>query len=152
MRTIQIDFRWAVTVLVALYGAVLSTYNAYIARKQSRHQITVKTTFGWLTYGPNLSDDMVMVEASNPGHRAITLTSVGFLLPDGRQIVLLGNDGSKPLPHHLSEGTSIQHWMPRSNLIETLREHRFSGSVKLRAFYNDAVGARHLSKPVSFDC
>ena len=70
---IQIDFRWAVTVLVALYGAVLSTYNAYTARKQSKHQITVKITFGWLTFGANLSDDMVLVEASNPGHRAITV-------------------------------------------------------------------------------
>jgi hypothetical protein len=149
MRVIQVDFRWAVTVLVALYGALLSTYNAYVARKQSRHQIDVKITFGWLTYGPNLSDDMVMVGASNPGHRAVTLTSVGFLLPDGRQLALM-TEGSKPLPHHLSEGTSIQHWIPQHELIETLRKQRFSGPVKLRGFYNDAVGATHLSKPVSF--
>jgi len=149
MRVIQVDFRWAVTVLVALYGALLSTYNAYTARKQSRHQIDVKITFGWLTYGRNLSDDMVMVGASNPGHRAVTLTSVGFLLPDGRQLALM-SEGSKPLPHHLSEGTSIQHWIPRHELTETLRKQRLSDPVKLRGFYNDAVGACHLSKSISF--
>jgi hypothetical protein len=70
MRTVQIDVRWAVTVLVAGYGAVLSTYNTYISRKQSRHQIKVKISFGWLTYGPNLGDDMVMTESRSPGGNA----------------------------------------------------------------------------------
>jgi hypothetical protein len=152
MRTVQIDVRWAVTVLVAGYGAVLSTYNTYISRKQSRHQIKVKISFGWLTYGPNLGDDMVMTEASNPGHRAVTLTSVGFLLPDGRQLVLTFAQGSASLPHHLSEGTSITHWIPLIDLKRSIHEAKFAGKVKLRAFYNDAVGARHLSKQVPFDC
>jgi hypothetical protein len=152
MRLIEIDLKWAVAVIVAAYGAGLSSYNTYIARKQSQHQIAVKVTFGWLTNGPNLSEDMLMVEASNPGHRAITLTSVGFLLRDGRQLALLDPQGSKSLPHHLAEGTNIMHWIPMREMSDTLHKNGLTGKVKLRGFYKDAVGATHQSERASFNC
>jgi len=62
----------------------LSTYNIYTARKQNRREIKVTMGSGFITRGPDLSDDMLVLSASNPGHRAVTVTGVGILLPDGR--------------------------------------------------------------------
>lgn len=150
MKFPHIEWQWAVTAAVAIYGALLSTYNAYIARKQSRTQIRVTVSYGFLTSGPNLSDDMLILSASNAGRHAVSLTSVGFVLPTKQQLVIT-SEGSSQLPHHLTEGTSITHWIPVREVARILRDRRFSGTVKITAFYNDAVGARHYSKPLSFD-
>jgi hypothetical protein len=78
MKTVQIDLQWLVTAAIAVYGAALSTYNVYVARKQSKRQINVKTSYGCLTFGPTLGENMIMVTAANVGHRPITLDSVGL--------------------------------------------------------------------------
>jgi hypothetical protein len=146
----RIEWQWAVTTAVAMYGASLSTYNAYVARKQNRRQIRVTMSYGFLTFGPNLSDQMLILNASNPGQRDLSLTGVGILLPTKQQLAIL-SEGSSPLPHHLTQGTSITHWTPVQEMKRMLRDRNFPGTVNVTAYYSDAVGARHYSKPLSFD-
>ncbi|MGH9515393.1 MAG: hypothetical protein ACRD3P_06910 [Terriglobales bacterium] len=151
MRTVQVDLQWVLTTAVALYGAGLSTYNVYVARKQSKRQINVKISYGCLTFGPTLGEDMIMITAANVGHRPITLDSVGLRLPNGRSLINIQQEGSVPLPHPLKEGTSVTHWMPVTGVKESIRRGGTSGKVKLLAFYNDAVGVTHKSKPFSLE-
>lgn len=150
MKFPHIEWQWAITAAVAIYGALLSTYNAYVARKQNRTDIRVTVKYGFFTSGPTLSDQVLFVEASNPGRRAITLTSVGVVLPTKQQLVIT-TQGSYPLPHNLTEGTSISHWISLREMSDIMRANRVAGTVKLRGFYNDAVGARHYSERFSFN-
>jgi hypothetical protein len=69
------NWQWIVTAGIAAYGAALSTYNAWAARKKDRRHVKVTTSFGFLTYGPRLSETMLHLTASNPGQRPITLVS-----------------------------------------------------------------------------
>jgi hypothetical protein len=144
------NWQWWVMAVVAGYGALLSTYNAYAARKQSTRQVKVTVRHGFLTFGPNLSDLMLIVSASNPGQRAVTLTSVGFSLPDKSSLVLMSSDGTQ-LPHELTEGTGCTHWIPIREMAQQLQRKGFSGNVKFTAFYLDAVDVRHSSEPFSFN-
>lgn len=93
---------------------------------------------------------MLILSASNPGQLAVDLMGVGLLLPTKQKLEIL-NQGSVSLPHHLNEGTSITHWAPVQELKRMLRGRNFSGSVELTAYYTDAVGAVHYSKPLSLD-
>lgn len=149
MKLPHIEWQVGVTAVLAVYGALLSTYNTYVTRKQNRTEVRVTVKYGFLTFGPNLSDQVLLIEASNPGRRAITLTSVGLVLPTGQQLVITA-EGSSPLPHHLTEGTSITHWTDAREMAHLVRNKGFARAVRIRGFYNDAVGVRHYSKHLSF--
>jgi hypothetical protein len=144
------NWQWIVTTIIAAYGAGLSTFNIWSARKKDRHQIKVKVTFGFLTSGPTLSEQMVFIDASNPGHHPVTVTGVGLRLPDKRSLVLMASSGTE-LPHHLAEGTVCRHWMSLDGVKISLRETGFSSSVKVKGFYNDALGEDHLSDDIEID-
>ncbi len=148
MKIFQLDLQWAVTTAIALYGAGLSSYNAHTARKQVKRQINVTISYGCHTYTDGrLGEQMIFLTAANPGHRAVTLTSVGLRLPDGKSLVNVDDAGTARLPHHLTEGTTITQWMPLEGVKESLRRKGVYGRVKLFAYYGDAVGATHKSKP-----
>jgi hypothetical protein len=139
-------WQWIVTTSIAAYAAVLSTYNVIASRKKETHQITVKLSYGFIPVGPELGDEMMLVEAANHGHRSVTVQSAGLLLPDRRQLFFM-NGGSVRLPHHLNEGTSCTQWTPLAVIKEELRKSGLSGKVKVIGFYLDALNNRHLSEP-----
>lgn len=138
--------------LLAAYGATLTTYNVLAARKKSKRQITVTVSTGFLTFGPELSEIKLLITVLNPGHRDVTLLSVGFLLPDKRQLVNTDpNSGSVRLPHRLTEGTQCMFWASARAIAEQLRGMGFSGTVNLTGFCRDAVDVSHFSKPFPFE-
>jgi hypothetical protein len=144
-------WEWAVTTVIAGYGAVLSTYNAVTSRRQNKHQIIVTVSYGFVPRGPDLGDEMLIIEAANQGHRSMTVTSAGLLLPDRRQLFYMGSSGTVGLPHHLTEGTSCKQWTPLAEIERELRKSGFTGQVNVRGFYLDALSNRHLSKPLKID-
>lgn len=71
-----------VTAAVALYGAILSTYNVVSDWKSKKRNVTVKTGRGWLTPMAEPSPPlMLFLTAANPGFRPVSLTSLGFVFP-----------------------------------------------------------------------
>lgn len=134
------------TVAVAVYGAGLSTYIFLVRRKEKQRRINVQIKFGFTPIGPDIGPQMIFVEASNPGNRTVRLTSVGLLLPDGRQMVWIHPVGTTSLPHDLGEGQSCNMWMPAEELEEQLAHNGFRGRIKVRGFFGDALGKKHQSK------
>jgi hypothetical protein len=143
------NWQWLVMAAVAVYGALLSTYNAYVARKQRKRQVKVWLSYGMLTNGPELSENMLLLSAANAGHRTVTLTSYGFRLPDGRQLVAPVPQGNASLPCELTEGKSCMFWMSVQEVSQQLKRNGFSGTVRIKGFYRDAVDGLHSSKPFS---
>ena len=144
------NWQWIVTTGIAAYAAGLSTYNAWAAWKRDRSQIKVTVTFGFLTSGPELSEQMLFIVASNLGSHPVTVTGAGLRLPDKRSLVLLASTGT-PMPHQLTEGTLCRHWMRLAEVKTSLRESGFSNTVKVKGFYSDAHGEDHLSDAIEID-
>jgi hypothetical protein len=63
----------------------------------------------------------------------------------------MASGGTVPLPYHSNEGTSCKQWMPATVIEGELRKLGFSGKVKVRGFYLDALNNRHLSEPIKID-
>jgi hypothetical protein len=68
-----------VTGLVAVYGAVLSTWNAWVKHRDGKPRIQVKVTYGYATAGPHLGPTSLFVTAMNRGCD-LTLSGAGILL------------------------------------------------------------------------
>jgi hypothetical protein len=140
------------TLLIALYGAVLSTYNARTARKRDVSQVIVTVKYGHLVFGPEVDDDeKLLVSASNPSQHPIKLTGVGLRLPDKRTLIWPEAQGDNALPFVMEAGTGCTHWHSTVQINKRLKLAGYSGKLKLRGFYNDALDRTHLSKAVKFE-
>jgi hypothetical protein len=141
-----------ITALLAMYGAILSTIVAIRDWRARRPKIAVKTSWGLLDLGRgNTSDAMLFVQATNPGQKPVTLSSVGFVLPSQERVFLKEPHGSMRIPCELASESACQVWIGAGELAQLLRSHGFSGTLRLIGFYNDQVGRTHKSKPFKFD-
>jgi hypothetical protein len=113
----MIDYT-VVTALVAVYGAVLATYTAVARWREKKARINVKISLGLITKGElsDSSEPRVILSASNPGSKAITLSSWGFALLNGKHLAShkWGEDGQ--LPHELAPETSYRIWVEAKEL------------------------------------
>jgi hypothetical protein len=140
-----------VTAAVAIYGAALSTYNLIVNHREKSRRVKVRISWGFLTYGPQLSSTMLFITVANPGTRPVTLTSVGLLLPDGKQMFFPPADANQSLPFDLTEGKSFQAWAPMKGIALELRRIGFSERAKVVGFCLDTLDVRHTSKTFKFD-
>jgi len=141
-----------VTIIVAVYGAILSTYNFLVERRKHRPSVNVKISQGFLSSGAgDVSDLMLFLSASNPGEKAVTLASHGFELPNKKNLVFPRAQSDVTFPCELLPEKGCQVWMPVLDVARALRSEGFSGKVKLVGFYRDQVGRTHRSKPYEFN-
>jgi hypothetical protein len=140
-----------ITAVVAVYGAILSTHTAVANYREKKRRVIVTVSIGFRVYGTGPGPSVVFVSAANPGSRPVSLNGLGFLLPDGRQCVLPYSESDVEFPHELMEGRSCRIWIPTKVLAHELRGLGFSGTIKLKGFYNDAVGTTYKSKPTKFE-
>ena len=142
-----------IAAIVGIVGATVAatvTVMKYLdARREKRRRITVRVTHGMPVNIPGVHDDLVLVEAANPGSQPVTLTSWGFLLRDGRTLVSMdARDGTVRLPYELPPGKNCMMWMVKPSLAMSLLERGYQGTVDLIGFYIDALGVSHKSAEV----
>src|ERR1051326_6659589 len=101
------DTKGIVTLTIAAYGALLSTYNAIRQRQEKKTSIVVTPSTGFLVTGLGGSRDMsVMLTVANPGHKAVTIQTPGFFLPDKRVLTFLKPLSDVNVPHKLEPEAS----------------------------------------------
>ena len=140
------DWVASITALVALYGAVLSTYTLVCSRRDKQRQVKVELSTGFLATGPDLSAAMLFIGVSNPGHITVTLNIPGIQLPNRETLVFPDPLSDVLFPHELPPGNKCTVWTPLADLAERLKEKGFSGKVKLVGFCTDAVGTTYKGK------
>jgi len=140
-----------VTAVVAVYGAILSTWNAVSRRLESSRRIRVEVSQGFPTYGANLGPACIVVTASNIGRIPVTLVHGGLLLPDNRQTFVREPIGDVQFPQELESGKSCRMFMESRELAGTITRASFTGKVKIVGFYRDAIGTTYKSKAFEFD-
>ncbi len=144
------DWTTVVTALVAVYAAGLSTYTLLIQRRESKRHVKVNLAMGFIAHGPQLSEPMFILTASNPGNRPVTLNLPSILLPDRTRLYNPNGDTEVQFPHELAEGKSCKAWFPAKGIAQQLHDQGFTRAVKLVATFDDAVGTQHRSKPIKF--
>ena len=148
------DITWAefVTAMVALYGAVLSTIILLREWKAKRPNIKVEVSEGTVPIPLGLSSDhSIFIEARNRGHKAVTLSMVGLILPDGERWPITRPLGNVRLPYELLPEKRCMVRTPAQKLASELESMGFPDKVSLIGYYDDEVGRRHKSKPTIFD-
>ncbi len=141
-----------VTALVAVYGAILATYTAVARWREKRARINVKISLGVISQElAGSSETLVILSASNPGSKAITLSSWGLTLPNRNHLAFpnpLGSDVQ--FPHELAPETSCRVWVEAKEIARAMKTEGYSDKAKVVGFYRDQVGRTYKSKPFEF--
>jgi len=81
---------------VAVIVATISWLSGRRARRREKF-LKVNLAFGFLTFGPRLSDQMILLTVANPGDRAIQVT--GMRIPVGKKaLYFLNLAGERRMP------------------------------------------------------
>ncbi len=142
-----------ITLIIAVYGAMLSTYTVWNARQERKREIKVKMTYGFIKSPiTGVSPLMLMLTAMNTGRKTVSITNMGFILPnkDREYLILLQPQSNVTFPYDLAEGKSCQVWDTAKELAEDLIREGYSGRISLKGYYKDAIGNEYRSKPMKF--
>lgn len=140
-----------ITVVVALYGAILSTYIYITQRNDKRRKIKVKLTAGLMNPPTPSQEFMLFLEVINIGNRKVTINSTGLRLPEGQTVISLVGNTHVTLPFELEEGKNCHFWFEIKDLAGSLSNSGKSGKIKLKGYANDGADNTFYSKPYEFD-
>lgn len=126
-------------------GVMLGIMTRRDKHRANQPAIADKVFNGFHTYGPNMSDLRLFIEAANTGQRRVTLGSWGFKLPDGRVVVLPEPFTHVSFPHELMPGKNCSVATDMKDLARSLVEEGFVGSVELVGFYRDQLDNEYRS-------
>ena len=144
-----------ITLIIASYGAILSTISIWYARQEQKRKLKVSLRYGFsldpLSQGkPPL---MPILSAYNIRKKTVTLTMVGLILPtkDKKYLDLLRPNSNVSFPHDLLEGKSCDVYIEPKELTNQLKKEGYSGKISLKGYYKDAIGSKYISKSLKFD-
>lgn len=135
------------TLLVALYGAMLSTILALREFKREKRQIRVTCR---MTLGSALTGDVlefVQIHVVNTGHRPIQITSAALELSDGNQFIQLTSKlGPLSLPKKIDDHESVSVYFDYPDVEKALKEREDPDVIYTSAVVRDAEGNEYRSK------
>lgn len=142
------DWGDMITAVVALYGAVLSTYNLLAERRARLPQVKVRVYIGNVTHQDgSLSEDMVLLEAANVGLCSVTLGSHGLRLSGGQAVISPRPEGDAHFPHELLPGRSCTIWMRARDVAAEAGKFGYTGRVRVIGEYDSQTGQAFKSEP-----
>jgi hypothetical protein len=143
--------------LLALYGAALSTFNWRQAVRKERREIKVSMSTVIPTYhNGDTGNCFARIEATNVGHRPLTVTTIALELPTGARMfptathVLPGMPNSI-FPVHLSDGQSAYLSLSYGEIAAALLQHGMSERIKLIPLCLDSSGGIYKGTPWDVD-
>jgi hypothetical protein len=80
--------------MLALYGAVLSTFNYTQSVRKERRSVVVSLSTAMPTYGAIVGDCFAKIEAINAGHRPVTISTLALEVPEGQRLFSTGSGGA----------------------------------------------------------
>jgi hypothetical protein len=141
-----------ITLLIAIYGALLSTYSVLASRQERKREIKVQLSYGFHTL---LGEPkaVLVISALNTGHKRVALNSTGLVLPskDKKYLMFLRPNSNVTFPYDVQEGKDCNAWITTEELAQDLKQRGFSGEISLKGYYRDAIGGEYTSKSVKFN-
>ena len=135
-----------IVAFVAVYGAILSTVNFILARRERKPRLKVTCDWGVITQGRDVSQPFLFINIANVGYKTITINAPIFRLENNTQIIFRQPQSEVNFPHELTEGKSCKLWEEAKPIASELTQKGHRGEVKLFAEVSDAVGNRYRAK------
>lgn len=109
------DTATAITLVIAAWGAGLSTFLAIRELRKDKPRVTVRARIGFIPLGIGFTvsaedaPKMLSVTAVNVGHRPVELTGIAFFTDDGQKwaALPLNMPVGERLPKMLTDGESV---------------------------------------------
>jgi hypothetical protein len=142
---------------LALYGAALSTFNLWQARKRDSRQVKVSMSTIMLTYtNGSVGRPHVQVEAVNVGHRPVSVTMITLERFDGTRIFNTAPShdvglANTRLPVSLSDGERAIWLMSYYDLGDCLLRHGSGSKENVTPICEDSTGQVYRGKPWEID-
>lgn len=131
---------------LALYGAALSTFNLRQAVRKERREIKVSLSTIIPTYANgDTGNCFAKIEATNVGHRPVTVTMIALELPTGTRMFPKAEHAvpgmpNSILPMPLSDGQSAYLSVSYGEIAAALLHSRISARIKLIPLCADSSG------------
>ena len=142
---------------LAIYGAVLSTWNLISAIRKDRRAIRVTAGSKILVDGyGNSGNTWAHIEATNLGQRPVTVTMIAFEIDGGGRLFNMrgatypGLDNSA-LPITLADGQTARLHQSYADIGLALMSSGFSGKSRITPICEDSVGGIHRGKAWDVD-
>lgn len=142
-----------IALIIATYGAIVSTYSVWNARQQNKREVKVSLNYGLILLHQQLP--RLILSAKNTGNKTVTLSSMGLILPRKKNNLFTpirpDTMGLVTFPHDLDAGKDCSVYFELKNLAEELRLEGFSGKINLKGYFRDAIGNTYKGKPFKFE-
>jgi hypothetical protein len=131
------------TLILAIYGAALSTYNYYLKWKDEQPNIKVELTPGSGLYGQNLEPIYVM-SAKNFGKLAVKLTNIYLPMENGEKLAYMDPGFQGRLPFLLQSGDQLTIDWSILKFDLALKQYKYK-SNKFQIYFEDSLGRKYYS-------
>lgn len=146
---------WAL-LLLALYGAALSTFNWYYERSKTKR--VVRVTHGYkypITYTGDIGPEYLEIRATNAGERQVTIATLTLEHPNGgwfaNQVDAIHGLEDTARPFALSDGETGSAHFSMLGLRSALRRNGFTMHTTVRPLAVDTLGTRYRGAPIGID-
>lgn len=141
------DVRSTLTLLLAFYGALLSTFVFVMARLDQRSRIRTSVNLGFQVGLGASNANLLFLEAANVGRIDVTLASWSFRLPSKERLVCPWLSGQQvSFPHVLRPGQSCTVHVALREVLTALKSKGFGHSTKIVPEFTDQTGVVHKGK------
>lgn len=137
--------------IVAIYGAILATYNLIERIKNKFKKIKVNLNIGLLDYVNHISGVQLIFTAYNHTNDVITLYQPEIVLPNKDKIFFPNIGTNVSFPYNLPPGKNCTAWTDLKKVVKTIKEQSYSGTIHVKGKYRDAVDNTYLSNPLKLN-
>ena len=149
LNWLQHNKEWVFSGCGVSFGLVLLGLFRFLLSRKSHvyiSQLRVNMTFGMLSYGAELSDQMLLFTVTNIGKNPSQIAGITVRLSGNRHLFFHNLGGERGIPCFVNPGTSLRFWTELKNVQLTLSSQGYSG--KIRAVVTDGIGVRYQSNSV----
>lgn len=139
-----------ITIIIAIYGAIISTYSLYLNRKDKIATIRVRLKENHIIAGELHGPPFIQLEALNFGLLDITFNHA-FITTKNKKSKFYPEHKHIHFPYDLAKGKSLQIVCNPENISIKFHKDGFSSSIKIIGIFTDAIGNEYKSRPIKFD-
>lgn len=136
------NYEW-ITILIAIYGAVLATFIALRDIFKSKYKI--KILIHSVIFSEPKNDRILYISIYNHGPKDISLHSPFIELPGGMKLFSYDFKVDTIFPTTLKSGRSISPSLSYDELVNDLKNEGYRNNVFIRAVLHDELGNKYKS-------
>jgi hypothetical protein len=134
-----------ITLCIAVYGALLSTYqwiDSVLARKRT---IKIEIAKAALAHRVGPLQPYIVITIRNPGNRSVTINQPIVQIPDKSQVIFHNAIYETTFPHTIEDGKCCRVLINPQELEDSLIAKGYNRKCKIRATVTDALGKKYRS-------